>query len=151
MSFRFDKVVVAWGISVVLFGTEIFAGDLVLTVTNIRRPGMLFVTLYQDARTFVDDMVNTRTPVEKAGIHSVSRESTIDRVAQLVITVPDGIVAIAIFHDTNGNGAVDEGFFGIPKEQYGFGNNARPLFSAPSYGASSIMIEGRTTHSIKLR
>ena len=151
MSFRFDKVVVAWGISVVLFGTEIFAGDLVLTVTNIRRPGMLFVTLYQDARTFVDDMVNTRTPVEKAGIHSVSRESTIDRVAQLVITVPDGIVAIAIFHDTNGNGAVDEGFFGIPKEQYGFGNNARPLFRAPSYDASSIMIEGRTTHSIKLR
>ena len=151
MWFRFDKVVLAWGISAVLFGTEIFAGDLVLTVTNIRRPGMLFVTLYQDARTFVDDMVNTRTPVEKAGIHSVTRESTIDQVAQLVITVPDGIVAIAIFHDTNGNGAVDEGFFGIPKEQYGFGNNARPLFRAPSYAASSIMIEGRTTHSIKLR
>jgi hypothetical protein len=25
------------------------------------------------------------------------------------------------------------------------------LFRAPSYDASSIMIEGRTTHSIKLR
>ena len=36
-------------------------------------------------------------------------------------------------------------------EQYGFGNNARPLFRAPSYRASSIMIEGRTAHSIKLR
>ena len=151
VTFRFDKVVLAWSITVVLFGTEILAGDLVLTVTNIQRPGMLFVTLYRDARTFVDDMVNTRRPVEKAGVHSVTRESTMDRVARLVITVPDGIVAIAVFHDTNGNGAVDEGFFGIPKEQYGFGNDARPLFRAPSYDASSVMIEGRTTHSIKLR
>ena len=151
MTFRFDKVVLVCGISVALFGTENFAGDLVLTVTNIRQPGMLFVTLYQDARTFSDDMVNTRTPIEKVGVHSVTRESTTDRVAQLVMTVPDGIVAIAVFHDTNGNGAVDEGFFGVPKEQYGFGNDARPLFRAPSYSASSIMIEGRTTHSIKLR
>ena len=135
----------------VLFGTEILAGDLVLTVTNIQRPGMLFVTLYQDARTFEDDMVNTRMPVEKAGVYSVTRESTMDRVARLVITVPDGIVAIAVFHDTNGNGAVDEGFLGIPKEQYGFTNNARPLFRPPTYYASSIVIEGRTAHLIKLR
>ena len=59
----------------VLFGTEILAGDLVLTVTNIQRPGMLFVTLYQDARTFEDDMVNTRMPGEKAGVYSVTREA----------------------------------------------------------------------------
>ena len=151
MTFRFDKVVLAWSISVVLFGTEIFASDLVLTVTNIKRPGTLFVTVYHDARAFVDDMVNTRAPVEKPGVHSVTRERTTGNVARLVIDVPDGIVAIAVFHDVNGNGAVDEGFLGIPKEQYGFTNNARPLFRPPTYHASSIVIEGRTAHLIKLR
>ena len=144
-----DKVLSTLGL--LFFGTGILAGELVLTVSNIHEPGTLCVTLYQDAQTFDEDMVNTRTPVEKIGVHSVTRESTTDRVARLVISVPDGMVAIAVFHDTNGNDAIDEGLLGIPREQYGFGNNARPLFRAPSYRASSIMIEGRTAHSIKLR
>ena len=149
VAFRLEKVLSM--LVLLFFGTEIRAGELVLTVSNIHEPGTLFVTLYHDAQTFDEDMVNTRTPVEKSGVHSVTRESTTDRVARLVITVPDGMIAIAIFHDTNGNDAIDEGLLGIPREQYGFGNNARPLFRAPSYRASSIMIEGRTAHSIKLR
>ena len=137
--------------SLSLLGTDAFSGELALTVTNIDRPGTLFVTVYHDVAAFVDDMENTRKPVEKAGVHSVSRRSTTEGMARIVIPVPDGIVAVAAFHDTNANGSIDEGFLGIPKEQYGFSNDARLLFRPPSFRASSIVIEGQTSHSIRLR
>ena len=39
-----------------------------------------------------------------------------------------GTYAVKVFHDENGNGLLDTGAFGIPKEQYGFSNNARNTF-----------------------
>ncbi|MEE3279673.1 MAG: DUF2141 domain-containing protein [Pseudomonadota bacterium] len=146
-----DKFLFVWGICLSVLGIEAVSGELVLTVTNIDRPGTLFVTVYQGRGAFVEDMANTRKPVERAGVHSVTRQNTTTRMTRLVITVPDGIVAIAVFHDVNGNGVIDEGFLGIPKEQYGFGNDARPLLRPPSFRASSIVIEDQTSHSIRLR
>lgn len=39
--------------------------------------------------------------------------------------VPYGEYAIKFFHDKNEGGHLEYGAFGIPKEQYGFSNNAR--------------------------
>ncbi len=41
--------------------------------------------------------------------------------------------AIAVFHDQNKNGLLDKNIFGAPTEAYGFSNNVRNLFSAPSF------------------
>lgn len=41
--------------------------------------------------------------------------------------------AIAVFHDRNNNGKLDKNFFGAPSEAYGFSNNVRNMFSAPSF------------------
>jgi len=38
------------------------------------------------------------------------------------ITLSEGEYVIAIFQDINGNGEMDYGLFGIPKEPYGFSN-----------------------------
>ena len=38
-----------------LRGTDAFSGELALTVTNIDRPGTLFVTVYHDVAAFVDE------------------------------------------------------------------------------------------------
>lgn len=38
--------------------------------------------------------------------------------------VPYGEYAVKFFHDENGSGKLDKGLFGIPKEEYGFSNNA---------------------------
>ena len=46
--------------------------------------------------------------------------------------------AIAVFHDLNSNGILDKNPFGIPTEPYGFSNNARNTFSAPSFGQASF-------------
>ena len=47
--------------------------------------------------------------------------------------LPAGEYAISIFHDENDNGVLDTGWFGIPKEPYGFGNDARGSFGPPDY------------------
>lgn len=47
--------------------------------------------------------------------------------------LPFGEYAIQVFHDENGNGRLDSNFLGIPKEPYGFSNNARGRLGPPRY------------------
>ncbi|MBB43477.1 MAG: hypothetical protein CMM44_06920 [Rhodospirillaceae bacterium] len=44
-----------------------------------------------------------------------------------------GTYALAIFHDANSNSEFDQGFLGIPLEDYGFSNDAMGLFKAPNF------------------
>ena len=49
-----------------------------------------------------------------------------------------GTYAIAVFHDKNNNGLLDKNMLGIPTERYGFSNNARETFSAPSFKSAAV-------------
>ena len=64
--------------------------------------------------------------------------------------IPDGIYAIGIFVDTNNNNKMDRNFLGIPKEQYGFSNNAKGSFGPPSFKDASFEITGALSLSIDL-
>jgi uncharacterized protein (DUF2141 family) len=44
-----------------------------------------------------------------------------------------GTYTISIYHDENVNGKLDTNALGVPKERYGFSNNARRIFSAPKF------------------
>jgi len=50
--------------------------------------------------------------------------------------LPPGEYAIRCFHDKNDNEKLDSNFLGIPKEPYGFSNNARGRMGPPSWEAS---------------
>jgi uncharacterized protein (DUF2141 family) len=50
--------------------------------------------------------------------------------------------ALVVFHDENANGKFDKGLFGIPKEGYGFSNNVKPRFSAPSFDRAAFRYRG---------
>jgi uncharacterized protein (DUF2141 family) len=47
--------------------------------------------------------------------------------------LPEGEYALAIYQDANRNKILDKNLLGIPTEIYGFSNNARRTFSAPSF------------------
>ena len=47
--------------------------------------------------------------------------------------LPEGEYALAIYQDENRNKILDKNLLGIPTEIYGFSNNARRTFSAPSF------------------
>lgn len=52
--------------------------------------------------------------------------------------IPYGEYAIRVFHDVNGNKKLDTNFLGIPKEPYGFSNNAKSRFGPPDYDKSKF-------------
>lgn len=54
--------------------------------------------------------------------------------------LPKDIYAIAVYHDENGNGKIDKNIVGMPTEKYGFSNNARGTFSAPSFQDASVEV-----------
>ena len=50
-----------------------------------------------------------------------------------------------MFHDLNENDIHDINFLGIPKEPYGFSNNAKALFSAPDFEKTLFDFDAKTT------
>lgn len=50
--------------------------------------------------------------------------------------VAPGAYAVAVLHDENDNGRMDYNFLGIPKEGYGFSNDASALLGPPSFKAA---------------
>ena len=73
-----------------------------------------------------------------------------NRAVTYVYELPSGTYAIGIFHDVNLNNKMDNNVFGIPKEQYGFSNNARAFLGPPAFEAAAFELEGETTQSIDL-
>ena len=54
--------------------------------------------------------------------------------------VPEGTYAVSIGHDLNGNKRVDTNFIGLPTEQWGVSNNARPTLRAPRFDEASFKV-----------
>ena len=46
---------------------------------------------------------------------------------------------MATYHDQNNNGILDSNFLGIPKEAFGFSNDARGIVGAPDYDKAKII------------
>jgi uncharacterized protein (DUF2141 family) len=47
--------------------------------------------------------------------------------------IPPGTYGVSAFHDENNDGKLDTNFVGYPLEEYCSSNNARNMFSAPSW------------------
>jgi uncharacterized protein (DUF2141 family) len=62
-----------------------------------------------------------------------------------------GKYALAIIHDENRDGELSTNFLGIPKEGFGFSNNAIGTFGPPSFSKASVNVQKDTTIYIKLR
>ena len=50
--------------------------------------------------------------------------------------LPVGVYGASVLHDENGNGEMDLGLFGIPKEGYGVTNNPKPKMRAATFKES---------------
>ena len=125
-----------------------FADTLIVTVNNIEKAGEIHVAVYDNAEAFEADRG------EKGGTAPGITDGTIEMVEPGSVTyvyeLPPGTYAIGIFHDVNLNNKMDNNLFGIPKEQYGFSNNARAFFGPPAFEAAAFEVRGATTQSIDL-
>jgi uncharacterized protein (DUF2141 family) len=99
-------------------------GALVLSLSNITKTGSMNVALYKEGEDFPDDkyLVKSLKSDCATGVCKLQFEN-----------VEYGQYAIAIYQDVNGNGKLDTGNFGVPKEPFAFSNNFRPKWGGPSF------------------
>ena len=90
-----------------------------------------------------DDFPNGCTIGE---VHKVvSKNCTI-----VLSNIPKGKYAISLFHDKNDDGHLNTGWFGIPKEKYGFSNNPPSRFGVPDFEKCLLMIDSDVTTIIEI-
>jgi uncharacterized protein (DUF2141 family) len=65
--------------------------------------------------------------------------------------LPEGEYALAIYQDENRNKILDKNLLGIPTEIYGFSNNARSTFSAPSFNEAKFKLNKDLHQTIFLK
>jgi uncharacterized protein (DUF2141 family) len=67
------------------------------------------------------------------------------QIGKVVLTIenlPEGEYGISVIHDLNENGKLDSNAIGIPKEPYGFSNDAAGNFGPPSYEEALVKVKG---------
>jgi uncharacterized protein (DUF2141 family) len=66
--------------------------------------------------------------------------------------LPPGEYALSIVYDEDSDGVLDTGFLGIPRESFGFSNNAEAHFGPPPFeDAKFVLPAGGTRIEIDLR
>ena len=108
------------------------AGDLRVHLLGIETTqGQVQVALFADEQTFESSQPTNRA---KTPAHVNDVWVTFEDVAP-------GRYGISAFHDVNINEKLDTSFVGLPKEPYGFSQNARGKFGPPSFTAISFEVE----------
>ncbi|MCV2358027.1 DUF2141 domain-containing protein [Paucibacter sp. TC2R-5] len=88
-----------------------------------------------EGRVMVGVFTDAGTWLKKAAT-GVSAEANQQKDGKLLIklqNLPEGSLALSVFHDVNGNGQLDSNAMGMPKEPYGFSNNAAGMFGPPKF------------------
>ena len=115
-----------------------YAATVIVKVNNIKKKGEMHLAIYDDADVFENDNG------EKGGAAKGIIQGVIEDVKTGNVTykfeLPNGIYAIGIFVDKNYNNKMDRNLFGVPKEQFGFSNNAKGNFGPPSFEDASFAV-----------
>ena len=113
--------------------------DLLVIVTGLRsQKGNVHIGLYDDPRRF-PDFDGAILKVEVINIDESAHHKFNGLTSKRY--------AIAIYHDENDNDEFDQGFLGIPLEDYAFSNNAPVFLGPPSFADAAFTVpETREVH-----
>lgn len=119
---------------VVISCSKLSAQDVSLTVQieKLKKlEGKVMIAVYDKEDSFLDQAVT-------GGIVAATANS----VSYSFSDLEEGVYAISIFHDVNGNGKLDTNFVGIPTEPYAFSNNAKGMFGPPNFADCKFEFNG---------
>ena len=118
------------------------AGELKINVKNIvNNIGLIHYALYDDPSFFPDEQ----------GKINGGNKRVEDVIANgiLIKELNESYYAVAIYHDENSNKKFDT-FFSIPKEHYGFSNNAPVFFGPPTFEDAAVFVKQDNTTEIEI-
>ncbi len=108
------------------------AADVVVRITGLSEPlGQVGCSLFAGPAGF---------PMDSAGARQIWQAADAKGVTCRYTDVPEGTYAVSIGHDLNGNRRVDTNFIGMPTEQWGVSNNARPSLRAPRFDEARFKV-----------
>ena len=119
--------------------------ELEIILTNIKNPGNVFIAIYNNALDFNSDddsSIRITYPIKD----SVEK----GRFSKKVI-LKKGTYAFKVFIDKNNNNKFDFNFFGFPKEQYGFSNDAMGVLGPPTFQEASFKLNSNTSIKTKMK
>lgn len=115
--------------------------NMIVVIKNIKEAkGQIAVALFDNEKDFTNKMLTGKTTVSKAGEVQVVFEN-----------IAPGNYAISVMHDANENGEIDSNAFGIPKEGFGFSNDAMGMFGPPSFEKAKFSFTGKNQVVITLK
>ncbi len=98
--------------------------------------GKVSVAIYDSAQSFLkfEEVIKSGSTSAQKGMTTLQFEN-----------LPEGEYAIALFHDQNGNDALDTNWLGIPKEKVAFSKAKMRAFGPPKYKdcAFSVSSDGK--------
>lgn len=98
------------------------------------------IGVYADEESYMKKAVHFQNiPVSEKGTMTVS-----------IKDISFGTYAISLFHDQNGNGKLDSNWMRIPKEPYGFSQNAAATFGPPKFRKAAFQ-HGHATTKVKIK
>jgi uncharacterized protein (DUF2141 family) len=115
--------------------------SLTVLVTGIRSDeGKLRFALYNSPETFTDNPLRGAAKLIERG-----------RAIWQLTDLEPGPYALAVYHDENNDDRFNRNFLGVPTEDYGFSNNARPRLRAPPWNRVVFEVNrGTNLHHIRL-
>jgi uncharacterized protein (DUF2141 family) len=114
---------------------------LTVQITNIKNDeGQIAVALYNSAKDFMKTRYQGKTTKAAKGEVEIVFEN-----------IPSGSYSLSVMHDANVNEKLDSNLFGIPKEGFGFSNNAMGTFGPPSFEKAKVEVSSTKSISIAMR
>ncbi len=108
------------------------AADLEIVVTGLSSAaGNVHMALYDNPDKFPDSdgmVVEVEAPITGSTARHVFKD------------LAAGRYAVATYHDENDNDEFDQGFLGIPLEDYAFSSGATAFLSPPSFDAAAFRL-----------
>jgi len=121
-----------------LFSLPLSAAVLQVYISGVDvvQGGYVMVGIYDNEATFLKD--DGRVAEAMLQVADAQEGRVMATFEKLTL---DKKYAIAVFHDTNNNQKLDKNFFGIPKEGYGFSNNARGFLGPPDFDEAGFLLD----------
>lgn len=127
------------------FATQSLA-SLEIQITNLKsKDGKVILSIYKDALAFPSDGKKAQ----------YTTQASIQNQEMVTIKIPDleqGVYAVALFHDENVNEKLDTNFLGIPREGYGFSQDAKVRLGPPNFEEAKFRFDDQNKKiKIKMR
>jgi len=130
-------------LTLLLLTVALLSSDITVKVIGLKNEkGTLGLGLFNTDQYFLK---------EKGKYKKAQVKITKDGTFHTFKNIPEGVYAVTVYHDENGNGKLDKNFIGFPKEGVGISNDAKGSFGPPTFKDAKFVLKEHKTVTIQVK